>query len=554
MTARLLIIALDGAEGRTLDTASRDGTLPNLSALRKQGCAWALSSERGMTDDALWASFQYGADLAEHGRYSWQILSAAGKPIVSFMAEADRETFWDDLSEQGLRVAVFDAPKCRPPRPLNGIHLVDWLAHGRYYPDGPVSYPTSLAEEVVSRFGAAPHSRCGYEPGTLDDDDVKEIRDNLFRSVQQKRAAGLHFLSAENWDLFFVAFKEAHCGCYMFWDFADPVHKRHDAARAARLGNPVLDILKRQDAAVGELVAAAGPSASIVIFSTTDFVPNGSISHLLPELVRRLNSYLESCDWEMVAASSGARIRARSSSSEVISISYSDDVAALRVPRRYWESKAAYSRRLDLVVALLRELVDAEEATHVVSSVTRPSSEHIGQRPKHLPDLLAHIRTNFCPHAVMSPRLGRIEAPIPQIRTGNHAAGGFVFAVGPSAHNIRAGIRTVKDFALVAKGILIEKGRNDASSSGATVWRRKTLAFRRLGHWFLGSARVANFLKGIAHGVLDIVDRDDRVRTSIRMRRWVAQPPNQWLKEVKGLVRIGANTGQEAIYYRRVLS
>ena len=110
MTARLLIIALDGADGRTMDAASRAGTLPNLSALRKQGCAWALSSEQGVTDDALWASFQYGVDLAEHGRYSWQTLSGAGKPILSFMAETDRETFWDDLSEHGLRVAVFDAP------------------------------------------------------------------------------------------------------------------------------------------------------------------------------------------------------------------------------------------------------------------------------------------------------------------------------------------------------------------------------------------------------------------------------------------------------------
>jgi hypothetical protein len=406
------------------------------------------------------------------------------------MAEMDLETFWDDLSEQGLRVAIFDAPKCRPPRPLNGVHLVDWLAHGRYHPHGPVSYPTTLAGEVVSRFGAAPHSRCGYEPGILDDDDVQETRDNLFRSVQQKRAAGVHYLSAENWDLFVVGFKEAHCGCHMFWDFADPAHKRHDAARAAQLGNPILDILKRQDAAVGELVAAAGPRANIVVFSTTGFAPNGSISHLFPALVRRLNDYLGNCDWEMAAASAGERTRSRSSFSDVISISYSDDFAALRVPHRYWENKAAYSRRLDLVSALLCEFVDAEEGIRVVSSVTRPSSEQIGKRAKHLPDLLAHIRTNCIPRAVMSPRLGRIEAPLPEIRTGNHAPGGFVFAVGPCAHNIMAQIRTMKDFALVGKDILVEKKGKNASSSRATDWRRKTLAFRLLGRRFLG--RISN--------------------------------------------------------------
>jgi hypothetical protein len=60
---------------------------------------------------------------------------------------------------------------------------------------------------------------------------------------------------------------------------------------------------------------------------------------------------------------------------------------------------------------------------------------------------------------------------------------------------------------------------------------------------------VANFLRGIAHGVLGMVDRDDRVRTSIRMRRWVARQPNQWPKEVKSLVHVGANTRQEPIFY-----
>ena len=192
----------------------------------------------------------------------------------------------------------------------------------------------------------------------------------------------------------------------------------------------------------------------------------------------------------MAAASGGARTRVRPSFSDVISISYNDNTAALGVPRRYWENKAAYSRRLDLVAALLCEISDAEERMPVVSSVVRPSSEHIGKRAKLLPDLLAHIRTNCCPGAVMSPRLGRIEATIPEIRTGNHAAGGFVFAVGPCAHNIMAGVRTMKDFALVVKDILVEKGGKGASSSRATDWRRKKLAFRLLGRRFLG--RISN--------------------------------------------------------------
>ena len=119
MSARLLIVGLDGADGRTLDRASRDGTLPNLAEMRARGRAWALSSAQGATDDALWASFQYGADVGEHGRYSHEILTG-----FAVTEEFDRETFWDKLSHQGLRVAVLDVPKCRQPRPLNGICLL----------------------------------------------------------------------------------------------------------------------------------------------------------------------------------------------------------------------------------------------------------------------------------------------------------------------------------------------------------------------------------------------------------------------------------------------
>jgi len=57
MSARLLMVGLDGADGRLLDQATLDGALPNLAALRRRGQAWRLSSAQDSTDDSLWASF-----------------------------------------------------------------------------------------------------------------------------------------------------------------------------------------------------------------------------------------------------------------------------------------------------------------------------------------------------------------------------------------------------------------------------------------------------------------------------------------------------------------
>jgi hypothetical protein len=459
MSARLLIIGLDGADGRTLDRASRDGTLPNLAAMRARGHAWALSSAQGATDDALWASFQYGNDVGDHGRYGYEILTG-----FSVMEELHRETFWDKLSHCGLRVAVLDVPKCRPPRPLNGIHLADWLVHGRYFQSRPLSYPEALTDDVLARFGAAPPSQCGYQSAVLSDDEVHVVRDNLLQAVGQKRAAGLHFLSAEPWDLLIIGFKEAHCSCHMFWDFSDSGHVKYDAERVARLGNPVLDVLKEQDAAIGDLVAAAGPNANVVVFSTTDYVPNGSILHLMPEILERVNGYIGTNAGERILLA--LRRLVRRSTRRVWSVFYSDNIAALRVPRGPEDTARRYAQRLDLIAALARELVDVDDGLPVVSAVTRPAFEHAGDRAASLPHLLLHFRQNICSRAVTSARLGRIEKPRPDnIRSGNHVAGGFVFAIGPAAGEARVRIESMKDFASLAAGVLIGRGQQMAATS-----------------------------------------------------------------------------------------
>jgi Type I phosphodiesterase / nucleotide pyrophosphatase len=463
VSARLLIIALDGADGRTLERASRDGTLANLAALRSRGRAWALSSELGATDDALWASFQYGTDVGEHGRYAYELPASPGLPSYAVMRELDRETFWDKLSRQGLRVAVLDVPKCRTPRQLNGIHLADWLVHGRYFRQ-PLAYPEALADTVLNRFGAAPPSRCGYHPEAFSDDDVQTVRHNLLRAVGQKRAAGLHFLSAEPWDLFIIGFKEAHCACHMLWEFADSEHASHDAARVARLGNPVLDVLKEQDAAIGDLVSAAGPDANVIVFSTTDFVPNGSILHLMPEILERLNRYVGTRGGEKIL---GALRRLRGLDAPPAacrSLFYSDNAAALWVPSRDDDSAKRYAKRLDLIAALARELIDVDDGLPVVSAVTRPAFEHAGERAASLPHLLLHFRSNICSRAVTSARLGRIEAPRPDnIRSGNHEAGGFAFAAGPAAGAAMAQVRTMQDFAALAEQLLVMREQKTAA-------------------------------------------------------------------------------------------
>jgi len=443
------MIALDGADGRMLDRRSDDGSMLNLAALRTRGRAKRLSAPHGLTDDALWASFQYAADVGEHGRYSTWLRLANGRRGLAHLDEVDRDAFWDGLSRRGMRVAVLDVPKCREPRPINGIHLADWLVHGRYFAE-PQSYPASLAAEIVEQFGPAPPSRCGYDHPELADEEVREIVGDLRRGVGQKRAAALHYLQSEPWDLFIVGFKELHCSSHKFWDFADASHPDHDPGRISRLGDPVTTIFQDVDAAVGDLVAAAGPAAEVVLFSTTDFMPNGSLDHLMPGLVVALNKRLAGKGAIPCEPMPGWRCQL---------LAYSDNAGALRIVRDARigggaTPDAGRSEVADELEAIFFELVDAESGRRVVSAVTRPSAEFTGARATSLPDLLIHYEPNVSPCALSSPRLGVIGAPSPNLRPGNHTAGGFVIAAGDRLCVTLDAVESMADLGPEAESVL----------------------------------------------------------------------------------------------------
>ena len=438
MTARFMMIGLDGADGALLDRWTVDGTLPHLADLRARGAAIRLSAPAGVTDDGLWASFQYAAGLGEHGRYHYRQESRSGEMAMAHHDEVDRAAFWDSLSSHGLRVAVIDVPKCRLPRPINGIHLADWLVHGRYFRE-PKSHPESLAAEVLRRFGSAPPSRCGVERPKLSDPEVLEVVANLRTSAASKRAAGLHYLAAEKWDLFLIGFKEAHCAGHGLWDLVDPRCADYDAARTGRLGNPFRAIFEDLDAAVGDLVDAAGPDATIGVFSTTDIEPNATLIHLMPQIVNRVNRELGETLLARAIRRVGRRLSPASRKRLCELLPYNENCTALRISAGNGFGRLPIDGRdraemSEQVEAMVWELTDADTGRPVVIAVDRPSVEQGGTRAAALPDLLIRYAPGTFPRAVVSPRLGRIEAVRPSVRPGNHAVGGLLILTrGPVA-------------------------------------------------------------------------------------------------------------------------
>ena len=429
MPARLMMIGLDAADTHLVERWINEGAMPHLARLKDSGMMKKLNSPLGSSDDGLWASFQYGETIGEHGRYHWTMPISNNLLEMAYKRDEGKLFFWNEVIGHRLRKAIIDIPKCATPQTLNGIHLADWIVHGRYF-NQPTSYPPELASEVVRRFGSALPSHCSYFQESLNDVNISEIVLKLVESVSRKRTAGLHFLNQEPWDLFLIGFKEAHCACHSFWNLIDKQHVDYDEQRNLKLGEPVKTIFSNLDAAIGALVNAAGSDAEIIIFSTTDMKPNGTLDHLMPKISHKINQYLGSPFCTILPCN--------------------DNYGALRINAPKTERKHI----ANIVSQRLLELKDVETNQYVIGAITCPSIESKGKRAESLPDLLFSYASNLNPHTVESSLLGSIRADISNIRPGNHSEGGFLIANGNKSQELAKNIMALQDFSEMAAAIL----------------------------------------------------------------------------------------------------
>jgi predicted AlkP superfamily phosphohydrolase/phosphomutase len=449
MSARLLIIGLEATDLSLVQRHAGEGRLPAIAGLSAHGRLKTFSASVRATDAALWASFQYAAEVGEHGRYSDFVRLRSGPFGLAVKDEQEREAIWDELSRHGMRVAVFDLPKSRAPRAINGIHLADWLVHGRLFPR-PLSYPATLAGEVVNRFGEAPPSRCAPTCDELADAQVLETLDHLRTSVSMKRAAALYYLAQERWDCFLVNFKEMHCCSHGYWNLIDPGHPAHDRARALRLGDPSIAILQDIDRAVGDLIAAAGPDSEVIVFSTSGFEANGSASHLLPKIVTQLNKYI----WNH-----GVGLLQPKSNWAVKMLPYVENACALRVSpsSRAGEAPpdAGSATTIDALEDILLRMSDPATGKTIFEACHRPSSNYAGTASRSLPDMLLVARAGVIPQSAVSAELGYIASKVPRWRPGNHRDGGFVIGRGSAVEEMVGGVDSLAQLGRVPRNTLL---------------------------------------------------------------------------------------------------
>ena len=92
MPASTLVIALDGVDFNSCRLAQAAGAAPFLEELSEQLLTRPIPFAPTSSDDAMWATFQYGVGLGEHGRYFWKRDDLSKKEAFRNLSKEERFT------------------------------------------------------------------------------------------------------------------------------------------------------------------------------------------------------------------------------------------------------------------------------------------------------------------------------------------------------------------------------------------------------------------------------------------------------------------------------
>ncbi len=450
---KVIVIGLDSADRRLVERLCDSGDLPVLQSMRQRGAYGHLAGFPALGDDATWASFYTSVSPGQHGRYFWQYLDQGtyeGRPWR--FNKSPLEPFWAVLSQSGLRVAVLDVPKCPLATGLNGIQIADWQVHGRDYLET-CSWPPELAKAVLSRFGDDQTDRAHTDQWlcllhALPEAKLAAFRSYLLEGIEKKTQYACELLEQGNWDLFLVVFKEAHCIGHQCW------HMTESPGQADSTGgpdDPVKEVYRALDKAIGEIAKHAGPETAVIIFSDIGMASNQTAEHFLDRILQRLDSRL-------ATPLQRARLAARRMKRRILSfgrrgeerdnhpradrlthqLDHNEISGAIRInlagrePAGTVLPGAEYEKLCKSLTKELLALRDPSTGERLVESVISTRDVYPGENQQRLPDLFAVWAREGPITGAMSPLLGTLTAAAPGYRTGNHVLGGFYVGVGPA--------------------------------------------------------------------------------------------------------------------------
>jgi len=283
---RVVAIGLDSLDLALLERAKEAGHLPVMAGVLDSAAVGVVSTGPPLSMEIPWATFLSGQRPETTGYFC----ATRYRPDYSVREEAEvplGDTFPFYVSASPCSVIAFDLPQA-PLRPdLPGLQLLAWGDH--YISTKMRSHPPGLAAEILQRHGAHPALADDFMSSGQADRRLARLESAFITGIERRTQITLDLMQRSNWDLTLVAFSETHAASHCFWHLSQPDHPLH-ATSADPEHDPLLEVLRHTDAAVGRIIDAAPDDATIILFSPHGMNSNAlDVSGLafLPELLYR---------------------------------------------------------------------------------------------------------------------------------------------------------------------------------------------------------------------------------------------------------------------------
>ncbi len=245
MRKKLLVIGIDGATFDVIKPMVKEGKLPTIAKLMKEGIYSELFSTYPSVTCTAWPSLTTGKNPGKHGIIDWHYYRKDYTEHFYNGADIRGKRFWDYLSDRKIKCFIINVPITYPPYKINGIMISGFPSVGEKVQ---FTYPEELKEELM---------KDNYE---IDSVNRQEISDrDFFRQIihleEKRKNVSIKLMKNKKWDMFFVVFRP------------EPLQNRFWVTNMKAI-EKVYEITDRQ---ISELIECAGENTDIIVLSDHGF-------------------------------------------------------------------------------------------------------------------------------------------------------------------------------------------------------------------------------------------------------------------------------------------
>jgi predicted AlkP superfamily phosphohydrolase/phosphomutase len=290
-SAPTLLIGLDGATFTVLDPYIEDGVMPFLGSLMRDGTRGVLRSIMPPLTPPAWTSLVTGKHPGQHGVFDFFQKDEPGSIYFSFASSQNvrTATVWSLASDQDRRVISLNFPLMFPAPPVNGAVVPGGMMPWRQLRLG--CHPPGLFQRLQQLEAFEPREMLDMEleVKAIDGCPEEEYADWVELHIRrEKRWAAVlrHLMAEEPADLIGILFDGVDKLQHLCWRFIDPAFR---PANPTDWEQHMIDLcasyFRSLDGLLAEIVADAGPDATVVVTSDHGFGPTQDVFHV--------NSWLE---------------------------------------------------------------------------------------------------------------------------------------------------------------------------------------------------------------------------------------------------------------------